>query len=262
MAWAARYHINGLQFYGWQYRHEQLLPPEDPYTDPLGRRLSLETVTRLIDAAHARNIAAMPYTAIYGATPAFYEQHPDWALFQADGVPFDFGDGFLKIMNPTPGSPWADHLLDQFAQVLDQTAFDGIHLDQYGARSWARQCSEPVDLAECSHFHRPGRQSRARASRGRRDDVQRSRQLAVETVAPSDQDSLYRSLAALPRLWIGDHRTGADARRWEASDHRGVHHQATRTTSAGECGHLQQWRVSRLGRRARCWQTRISKFGR
>jgi dextranase len=193
MAWAARYHINGLQFYDWQYRHEQLVPPEDPYTDPLGRRLSLETVTRLIDAAHARNIAAMPYTAIYGATPAFYEQHPDWALFQADGVPFDFGDGFLKIMNPTPGSPWADHLLDQFAQVLDQTAFDGIHLDQYGAPKTGRDnAGEPVDLAEVfpAFIDQAARVVRERREGGAMI-FNAVGNWPVETVAPSDQDVVY-----------------------------------------------------------------------
>jgi dextranase len=37
------------------------------------------------------------------------------------------------IMNPAAGTPWSQHLLDQFGQVLDQTDFDGIHIDQYGA---------------------------------------------------------------------------------------------------------------------------------
>src|SRR5690606_29003145 len=55
MSWAAQYHVNGLQFYDWQYRHETLLPPSEPYVDVLGRELSLETVKRLIDAAHERN---------------------------------------------------------------------------------------------------------------------------------------------------------------------------------------------------------------
>ncbi len=134
MAWASTYHVNGLQFYDWQYRHEQLLPPDgmEPYTDVLGRTHSLATVNQLIAAAHAHNIAAMPYTAIYGASYAFYDQHPDWALFQPNGEPYDFA-GFLKIMDPTPGSAWATHLLSQFADVLDRTAFDGIHIDQYGA---------------------------------------------------------------------------------------------------------------------------------
>jgi len=39
-----RYHINGLQFYDWMYRHEQFLTDEEPYRDLLNRELSLETV--------------------------------------------------------------------------------------------------------------------------------------------------------------------------------------------------------------------------
>lgn len=127
-----RYHINGLQFYDWMYRHEQFLTGEDPYLDILGRRLSRKTVDALISAAHERGMAAMPYTAVYGSSIAFYEQHPDWALLNPRGEPALFGENFMVIMDPRPGSPWTVHLLDQFKQVLENTAFDGIHLDQYG----------------------------------------------------------------------------------------------------------------------------------
>jgi dextranase len=130
--WLIKYHINGLQFYDWMYRHQQLLPPTEVFDDALSRRLSLTTVEKLIDAAHARNIAAMPYTAIYAAAVPFFQQHSDWALLDVQGHPIPFGDDFLTIMNPAAGSPWTEHLQDQFAQVLETTAFDGIHLDQYG----------------------------------------------------------------------------------------------------------------------------------
>jgi dextranase len=33
----AKYHINGIQFYDWQYRHDHLVPDQDQYVDPLGR---------------------------------------------------------------------------------------------------------------------------------------------------------------------------------------------------------------------------------
>jgi len=132
MRWLTKYHINGLQFYDWMYRHEQLLPPADVFDDPLGRRLSLATVAKLIDAAHTRGIATMPYTAVYAASVPFFRQHADWALLDAKGRPIPFGDDFLMIMNPAPGSPWTEHLLGQFTEVLRKTAFDGIHLDQYG----------------------------------------------------------------------------------------------------------------------------------
>jgi dextranase len=127
-----RYHINGLQFYDWMYRHDQFLTDEEPYLDPMGRRLSRETVADLIAAAHERNIAAMPYTAIYAASIPFYEEHRDWALYQANGQPYLLGEDFLVYMDPRPDSPWVEHLLTQFNQVLQQMAFDGIHLDQYG----------------------------------------------------------------------------------------------------------------------------------
>jgi len=127
-----RYHLNGLQFYDWMYRHDTYLPPEDTFTDPLGRQLSLETTKKLIDAGHDRGMAAMPYTAVYAASVPFFEQHRDWGLYKASGDPTFFGENFLVIMDPRPDSPWTRHLLDQFAQILSATKFDGIHLDQYG----------------------------------------------------------------------------------------------------------------------------------
>jgi dextranase len=127
-----RYQINGLQFYDWMYRHDQFLVEDDPYRDPLGRLLSLETVNKLISASHEHNIAAMPYTAIYASSIPFYEEHMSWALFKANGEPFLLGEDFLVYMDPRPDSPWVSHLLEQFNQVLSETEFDGIHLDQYG----------------------------------------------------------------------------------------------------------------------------------
>lgn len=127
-----RMHVNGLQFYDWMYRHDQLLPPADEYRDPLDRPLSLDTIRALIDAAHSYGMATLPYTAIYAASPEFYAEHPEWALYRADGKPFDFGDGFLYYMNPAAGAPWSEHLLDQFDAMLHSLKFDGVHIDQYG----------------------------------------------------------------------------------------------------------------------------------
>jgi len=127
-----RYHINGLQFYDWMYRHEQFLTEEEPYIDLLGRNLSRVTVEKLVGAVHEKSIAAMPYTAIYAASTPFFEEHPDWALYQANGKPYLLGKNFLVYMDPRPDSPWVNYLLSQFATVLQEIDFDGIHLDQYG----------------------------------------------------------------------------------------------------------------------------------
>ena len=149
MQWLTAYHVNGLQFYDWMYRHDRLLPPADLFDDPLGRRLSLATVRQLIAAAQGRNIAALAYAAIYAASLPFFRQHPDWALFDAEGQPIPFGDDFLMIMNPAPDSPWSEHLRGQLTEALEKTGFDGIHLDQYGDPQAGYDADgNRVDLAE------------------------------------------------------------------------------------------------------------------
>jgi len=187
------YHLNALQFYDWMYRHDQFLTPQDPYRDPLGRLLSRTTVDALIAAAHARGIAAMPYTAVYAASLDFYHQHPDWAMLGSDGKALFFGTDFLVYMDPRPDSPWTHYLLGQFDQILEKTAFDGIHLDQYGDPKVAYDAqgkSYPLDtvLAEfinATHEHvaalRPGGAVVFNAVTN----------WPIQTVAPSAEDIVY-----------------------------------------------------------------------
>ena len=142
----AKFHLTGLQFYDWQYRHDQLVAPTDEYLDPLKRPLSLHTIRRLIKAAHQVNLAAMPYLAVYGASIEYWRQHPEWGMYDQDGKPLLFED-FLGLMNPAPGSPWAAHLADQCRQTLNELAFDGLHIDQYGEPKEAfTSTGEPIDL--------------------------------------------------------------------------------------------------------------------
>jgi dextranase len=143
----ARFHVNGLQFYDWQYRHEELIPPTDEYRDPLGRSLSLRTVRELVARATRHGMAAMPYLAVYAASMGFWREHSEWALYDASGKPILFGGDFLGLMNPEPEGPWAQHLLAAADRALREIAFDGLHIDQYGEpkRAWNKR-GEPVDL--------------------------------------------------------------------------------------------------------------------
>lgn len=133
-----RFHINGLQFYDWQYRHDQLLAPTAEYIDPLGREMSLASIRKLVDAAHKHGMSAMPYLAIYAASADFWRAHPDWALYDEDRNPIAFGKNFLGLMDPSAGSPWSQHLLTEGARTLQKISFDGLHIDQYGdpKRAW------------------------------------------------------------------------------------------------------------------------------
>lgn len=127
----APFHINVLQFYDWQYRHDQLVSPGTEYRDPLGRALSLDTIRGFITEAQDRGIATMAYAAVYASSLEFQESHLAWALYDDEGSPLVFA-GFLGYMDPTPGRPWCDHLIAQCGRALDELGFDGIHLDQYG----------------------------------------------------------------------------------------------------------------------------------
>lgn len=124
-------HLNVIQFYDWMYRHHDLLPPDESYTDLLGRNLSRSTVERLIDTV--RNVGALPvaYGAVYGAGFDYADQHPDQRLRRRDGTPHSLGD-LLAIMNIAPDSPWTAHVIGEFARAIDELGFAGIHLDQYG----------------------------------------------------------------------------------------------------------------------------------
>jgi len=127
-----RFHINGLQFYDWMFRHDQLLPAEDTYLDPLGRQLSLHCVRNFIHGARSKGMAAMAYAAVYAASVDFWRQHAAWALCDCGGKPIPFGQDFLGLMNPTPGRPWSAYLQNQILRALSDLPFNGIHLDQYG----------------------------------------------------------------------------------------------------------------------------------
>jgi dextranase len=201
-----RYHINGLQFYDWMYRHEQFLTDMEPYDDLWSGNLhSRKTVDALIEAAHLHSIAAMPYSAVYGASMAFYKQHPDWVLYNVNGEPTFFGGEMMAIMDPRPDSPWTKHLLGQFDQVLEKTAFDGIHLDQYGdpKEGYDAQGNQydlaPV-LAELIN------QTKAHVNEHRRDGAVVFNAVTnwpIAAVAPADEDFVYIEVWP-PYIWFND----------------------------------------------------------
>jgi dextranase len=131
VARTATFHLNCLQFYDWMYRHYRLLPLQEQFTDALGRKLSLKTVRRAVEAAHRHNTAAVAYAAVYAAEPEFFDQHKGWGLYRPDGSSYMLGDLF-HLMNLAPGSRWVKFTLRDFRRTLQAVQFDGFHLDQYG----------------------------------------------------------------------------------------------------------------------------------
>jgi dextranase len=143
-----RLHLNAIQFYDWMYRHAQLLPPGDDFTDALDRELSLDTVRRLVQATTSAGSLPIGYAAVYAAGA---NEWPDWkqdGLYRAGGEPWTLGDDFLWNVDPT-SERWLSHFARDLQASAEQVGFAGFHLDQYGAPKVAfRQDGSRVDLAE------------------------------------------------------------------------------------------------------------------
>ncbi|MGA7732220.1 MAG: glycoside hydrolase family 66 protein [Chloroflexia bacterium] len=187
-----RYHLNVVQFYDWMWRHYRLLPPEEEFTDALGRNLSLRTVRAGIRGVQAGGGAAMAYGAVYGAEPEYADRHTELRLYGEAGVPISLAELFY-IMNIAPGSPWVDLIVAEFAEAVRELGFDGIHLDQYGFPKTAYTASgELVDLS----LHFPALIDRARAAvvaerAGAGVIFNAVENWPIETVAPTSQDAVY-----------------------------------------------------------------------
>ncbi|HET7580119.1 MAG TPA: glycoside hydrolase family 66 protein [Bacillales bacterium] len=146
-----KFHLNVIQFYDWMYRHDDLIPPENEFIDPMGRTLSYPVVKEKIDALHQKGMAAMAYGAVYASLKDFHDQHPEWGLYTGDGKPLHLINIFY-LMDISPDSPWVDNIIAEFKKAIEE-GFDGIHMDQYGfpkkAVRYENGRKEWVNLAEC-----------------------------------------------------------------------------------------------------------------
>ncbi len=143
-----RYHINGLQFYDWHYKHHHPLAgtpanPDPVWKDIINRDIYLTTVKQYIAAAHARNMQAMFYNLAYGATNTAEADgvSPEWFLFKDQNHAVkDFHDlpeppfnSDIYVTDPdNPG--WQQYLAARNADVYTVFDFDGFHIDQLGDR--------------------------------------------------------------------------------------------------------------------------------
>jgi dextranase len=144
---ARRLHLNVVQFYDWMFRHASLVPPEDEFDDPLGRRLSLATVRSLAHELAAAGALPLGYAAVYAVGRSEWPQWRDAALYRPDGAPWTLGEDFLWIIDPS-NERWLEHFAADLRRATDAVGFAGFHLDQYGAPKEAlRADGSAVDLA-------------------------------------------------------------------------------------------------------------------
>lgn len=157
-----RFHLNGIQFYDWQYKHHQPVRregdgPADEWKDIANRPVAFRTVEAYIEEAHARNMAAMNYNLLFGAYEDAETDGADlaWGLYteplgeriDKHDLPASWASDIL-LMNPG-NEEWRGYIFEEMQYAFDVLPFDGWHVDQLGSRGtrWDRR-GVRIDLAK------------------------------------------------------------------------------------------------------------------
>ncbi|QQS49671.1 MAG: glycoside hydrolase family 66 protein [Bacteroidota bacterium] len=143
-----RHHINGLQFYDWQFKHHFPLAgttqnPLPVWNDIINKPVYFATLESYIDLAHTHRMQAMFYNLAFGALDDAASDGvlPEWYLFSdAQHTNIDYhplpkppfkSDIFL--INPA-NTGWQQYLAEKNTGVYQALEFDGFHIDQLGDR--------------------------------------------------------------------------------------------------------------------------------
>ncbi len=147
LAWLNRCHINGLQFYDWQYKHHWPLGGDDGglfdvYKDIANRDVYTRVVKDYITQCHGLGMKAMFYNLCYGvlkdaaADGVSYK----WHLFKdnnhANMDKLSLASSWksdIWLVNPADRD-WQAYLAGRNDEVYKALDFDGFHIDQVGDR--------------------------------------------------------------------------------------------------------------------------------
>lgn len=141
------YHINGIQFYDWQYRQHQPLAgtvsnPMPVWNDIINREVYGSTVSGYIAQAHSKNMKAMFYNLAYGVLNDYDPNliKPQQFVYKDanhnDKDKHELGWPFISniyITDPA-NTAWQNYLAQKNDDVYKVYDFDGFHIDQLGDR--------------------------------------------------------------------------------------------------------------------------------
>ena len=156
------YHIDGVQFYDWQWKHHVPVAvtgsgPAASWENINGSTNYASAVNDYIDGAHYYDMSAMNYNLMYGAFAGYGQDGSGvdyhWGLWtQNNGtnqwnisMPSGWATTNLYIFDPG-NSGWQNYIYQQERNVFSAYNFDGWHVDQLG--NWNTMYSytgSPVD---------------------------------------------------------------------------------------------------------------------
>ncbi len=140
------YHISGLQFYDWQYKHHMPYDEDlDEWFEISNNFVEADVIENYISYAHDINMMAMNYNLIFGTYDDYLEDGVllEWALFKDQShmtldyhqLPDTWATNKLYIMDPN-NAFWREYIANQEGIVFSNFDFDGWHMDQLGDRGY------------------------------------------------------------------------------------------------------------------------------
>ena len=163
------YHINALQYYDWQYRHEQPVATGDLENEwPLWYRdnyASKKTITDYIKDAKNANMGSLAYSMAYAANDNYDTSaiKDEWRLREDNGSYWvrDLGEQWWvptpkgvdkpkshQFMMNVNNEDWRTYITGQYTKQKTAFAFDGTHIDTLGQTSKKDASGNPVDLTD------------------------------------------------------------------------------------------------------------------
>lgn len=154
------YHVNGLQFYDWEWMHHVPLAgtvgnPAATWTDVNNRLISGATVTNQISAAHSANMIAQNYNLAYGAWSGYGQDGSGvdyrWGMWYANNCTnqagFDLPPGWatprIYWFNPA-STGWQTYIFGRESDAMSVYPFDGWHVDSFGDVGTVYDCNGNV----------------------------------------------------------------------------------------------------------------------
>jgi dextranase len=163
-----RFHINGLEFYDFQCRHDRPLAgtvthPAASWKDIAGRTVDGTMVRELIDQAHRYNMMAMAYNASYSSYDDAFTRSKDplplkWAMWDTPDGPRTAASAKSLELHPSGGwstnrlfymnlndPGWQHYLFGQMHELFEVYPFDGWHVDTFGEKGGYAYDGSSVD---------------------------------------------------------------------------------------------------------------------
>lgn len=145
-----KFHINGLQFYDWQYKHNMPLAgstnnPAKTWKDIANRDTSGQTIKDYIKLSHEKNMMAANYNLMFGAYYNYQADgiKPQWGLYKDPDhevqdfhpLPSTWATDKLYMFNPA-NTAWQKYIFNAEKQAMKVYDFDVWHVDTLGWRGY------------------------------------------------------------------------------------------------------------------------------